>query len=238
MSAPVVAVLHNLERHFLGHARPALEAAGVALDERRLRDGDPLPDLREVDGIVALGGEQSALDADSDPLLRAEAHLLREATQQGVPMLGVCLGGQLLAHALGGRVRRLPRRHVAWTRLEMLPAATGDPVLGALPAGAAGLHWNEDGFDLPDGVTELLRSPAGSGEAFRASELAWGVQFHPEVDEAALEGWYEDWYPALDQAGVTEDAARAADRRHLGGQRALSDAIFGGFGRVVATARG
>ena len=233
MSRPVVAVLHHLERSFLGHAEAPLLAAGVALDERRLREGDGLPRLDEVDGIVSLGGEQNALD----PGLAEEAALLREATERGVPVLGVCLGAQLLAHALGGSVCRLPRRHVAWLPLEPLPAAAGDPVLGALPPGAAGLHWNEDGFDLPAAATELLRSPAGSGEAFRAGERSWGVQFHPELDDAALESWYEDWYGALAQAGVAEEDARAADREHLPGQRPLSEAIFGGFGRVVTEAR-
>jgi GMP synthase (glutamine-hydrolysing) len=164
--------------------------------------------------------------------------LLREANAAGVPVLGVCLGAQLLAHALGAPVRRLPRRMVTWAPLEALPAADGDPVLGGLPPGAAALHWNEDGFELPAGAIELLRSPAGSVEGFRAGERAWGVQFHAEVDEAALEHWYVDWAEPLDQAGVEEQAARAADREHLGGQRALSEAIFGGFARVVADGRG
>jgi len=230
MPQPVVAVLHHLERSFLGHAGPALEAAGVRIDERRLRAGDPLPALGEVDGIVSLGGEQNALD----PGLAPEAALLRAATERGVPVLGVCLGAQLLAHALGGRVRTLDRRHVEWIPLRALPAAAGDPVLGALPPGAAGIHWNEDGFDLPADAVELLQSPAGSGEGFRAGERSWGVQFHPELDAEALEGWYEDWYSALAQAGVSEADARAADARHLPGQRVLSAAIFGGFGRVVA----
>ena len=232
MAKPVVAVLHHLERSFLGHAGPPLLAAGVVLDERRLRDGDGLPGLAEVDGILSLGGEQNALD----PGLAAEAALLREATERGVPVLGVCLGAQLLAHALGGAVRQLPRRHVAWLALEPLPAAAGDPLLGDLPPGAAGLHWNEDGFDVPARATELLRSPAGSGEAFRAGESSWGVQFHAELDEPALEEWYEDWHDALDQAGVAEEDARAADREHMPGQRALSEAVFGGFGRVVTRA--
>jgi GMP synthase (glutamine-hydrolysing) len=230
MEAPVVAVIHHLERPFLGHAGPALRAAGVRLDERRVRDGDPLPRLGEVDAIVALGGEQNALD----PALAAEAALLREATERDVPVLGICLGAQLLARALGAEVRRLPHRHLAWRPLERLPAADGDPVLGALPDGAAGVHWNEDGFDVPPGAVELLRSPAGSGEGFRAARRAWGVQFHPELDEPALEDWYEHWPYAPGEAGITEAAARAADREHMPGQAALSEAIFGGFARVVA----
>ena len=230
MEKPVVAVIHHLERPFLGHAGPALEAAGVRLDERRLRDGDPLPPLDEIDGIVALGGEQNALD----PALADEVALLRAATEQDVPVLGICLGAQLLARALGGEVRRLPRRHLAWPVLESTAAANGDPVLGALPAGAAGVHWNEDGFTLPPGAVELLRSPGGSGEGFRVGRRSWGVQFHPELDEPALERWYEDWYAALAEAGVTEAEARAADREHMPGQAALSEAIFGGFARVVA----
>ena len=230
MAAPVIAVIHHLERPFLGHAGAALRGAGARLDERHLRDGDPLPELGEVDGIVSLGGEQNALD----PALAAEAELLREATAGGVPVLGVCLGAQLLAHALGGEVRRLPRRHVAWPALEPLPAAAGDPVLGALPPGAAGVHWNEDGFTPPPGAVELLRPPRGSGEGFRAGPSSWGVQFHPELDEPALEGWYEDWQAALAEGGVTEAQARAADRLHMPGQRALSEAIFGGFARVAA----
>jgi GMP synthase (glutamine-hydrolysing) len=100
------------------------------------------------------------------------------------------------------------------------------------------VHWNEDGFSLPAGAVELLRSPAGTGEGFRVGDRAWGVQFHPELDEDALEHWYANWHYALGEAGVSEEAARAADREHMPRQRALSDAIFGGFARVVASARG
>jgi GMP synthase (glutamine-hydrolysing) len=236
---PTIACLHNLEAAFLGHAGAALRAAGADLDERFVRAGDPLPGLSEVDGIVAFGGEQSVRDIAADPALSAEGALLREAVEREVPVLGVCLGAQLLAHVLGGSVRRLPRRMVAWAPLEPLPAAAGDPVLSATPAGAAGLHWNEDGFEPPPGAVELLRRPGESAEAFRFGRCAWGVQFHAEVDEQALEGWYRDWgADALPQAAVTEAAARAADAPRLPAQRALSEALFGGFARVVAaTAR-
>jgi GMP synthase (glutamine-hydrolysing) len=230
----IVAVLHNLTDAFTGHGGPALCAAGVELDERRLLHGDALPAVTEADGIVALGGDQSVRDNAESPLLQAEAELLREAIERGVPVLGVCLGAQLLAHTLGGSVARLPKRMVAWAPIEPLPAAAGDPVLGALPAGAMALHWNEDGFEPPPGAVELLRRPRGTGEGFRYGDSAWGVQFHPEVDPENLEGWYRTGYQELSEAGVTEKEARAADALHLAGQRALSEALFGGFARVVA----
>ena len=87
-------------------------------------------------------------------------------------------------------------------------------------------------------ATFPIGEPAGTGEGFRAGECSWGVQFHPELDAAALDEWYVDWHLALAQANVEEPAARAADREHLPGQRALSEAIFGGFARVAATAVG
>jgi len=237
MAAPVIACLHNLERAFAGHTAAAIRAAGADLDERRLRHGDPLPALAEVDGIVALGGERSVTAIAHDPVLTAQAALLHDAVERGLPVLGVCLGGQLLAHALGGRVSRLPRRMVAWTPLEPLPAASDDPLFGSLPPGAAALHWNEDCLEPPSDAIELVRRPGTGGEAFRFGPCAWGVQFHPEVDADALDGWYRDWPHALAAAGVDEQAARAADARHLPGQRALSAALFGGFARVVAARR-
>jgi len=232
--APVIGVLHNLDRDFTGHAGTAIRAAGVELDERRLTAGDPLPSLAEIDGVLSFGGDQSVTRIEDDPLLLAEATYLREAVEAGLPAFGVCLGAQLLAHALGGSVTPLPRRMVVWAPITPLDAADGDPLMGALPEGARALHWNEDGFEPPDGAVELLARAGAGAEAFRYGDRAWGVQFHPEVDPPSLEGWYEDGYQELSEAGVTEDQARAADAEHLDGQAALSEALFGGFARVVA----
>ena len=91
-----------------------------------------------------------------------------------------------------------------------------DPVLGAIPPGAHALHWNEDGFEPPPGAVEVLERPRGGrAEGFRIGRLAWGVQFHPEVDDTALDGWYAEWGEVLAPAGVTEAGSRAADARHL-----------------------
>jgi GMP synthase (glutamine-hydrolysing) len=233
---PVVGVLHNLKHPFTGHAGTALRAAGVELDERRLLAGDPLPSADEADGLLVLGGDQSVRDIARDPLLAAEAELLRDAVQAGVPVFGVCLGAQLLAHALGGSVARLPQRIVEWAPIAVLDAAAGDPVAGALPDGAVALHWNEDGFEPPPGAIELLGRVSAGAEAFRFGDVAWGVQFHPEVHPEGLESWYAEGGRELAEAGVPEETARRADAEHLPAQLALSTALFGGFGRVV-TAR-
>jgi GMP synthase-like glutamine amidotransferase len=168
------------------------------------------------------------------PWLREETLLLQRLLDQHVPVLGVCLGAQLLAHALGGSVDRLPKRMVEWAPVTALEAAAGDPVFGALPEGAMALPWNEDGFEPPAGAVETLARVGAGAEAFRYGDRAWGVQFHPEVDAAGLEGWYAEGGRELAQAGVSEEEARLADAEHLPAQLALSTALFGGFARVVA----
>jgi GMP synthase (glutamine-hydrolysing) len=231
-----VYVLHHLDDKFLGGAAEPLRAAGLEVVERDLKRGDALPGLGEADAILSLGGDQSVREIESYDYLMAEAELLRQEAERGTPILGVCLGGQLLSHALGGTVDRLSRRVVQWAEVQKLPAADGDPVIGVLPDPVYALHWNEDGFSVPPGAVELLSRATDAGEAFRWGESAWGIQFHPEADADALEGWYSDpiW---LEEAGVAQEAAREADRVHLPGQRATAEGIFGGFASYVARRR-
>jgi GMP synthase (glutamine-hydrolysing) len=216
----MIAVIHHLAQPFLGHA-----AAPLGPVEEHF---GTLPNLETTDAIVSLGGEQAAWD----PALDDEAELLREAVAREIPVLGVCLGAQLLSRAHGGENMRLPRRLVTWAPIKVSDRT--DPVLGGIPDDAHALHWNEDGSEPPPGAVEILERPRGGrAEGFRLGRLAWGVQFHPEVDDAALEGWYAEWGSVLEPAGVTEAGARSADARHLPGQAALSAAIFGAFARLV-----
>src|SRR4051812_13919846 len=168
-----IGVIHHLAQAFLGNAAAPL--APFELDERFR--GDPLFALDEVDAIVSFGGEQSVLAPEP---LETEAALLRSAVAADVPVLGVCLGAQLLAHALGGRVFRRPQRFVHWLPLEVLDPA--DPLLGSLPAGARALHWNEDGFEPPPGAGELLRRPGDPRAQALRPGSARGIPFPPPGD--------------------------------------------------------
>lgn len=217
---PRIAVIHHLQQPFLGHA-----AAPLGPVEEHF-DGE-LPDLDGLDGLVSFGGEQAAWD----PALEPEVALIAEVVARGIPFLGVCLGAQLLARATGGENLRLPRRFVSW---EPLTVIADDPVLGAIPPGAHALHFNQDGFEPPAGAVEVYARPdGGRGEGFRVGRAAWGVQFHPEVDQPALDGWYAAWPDSVTEAGTTEEAARAADALHMPHQPALAAALFGGFARAV-----
>ena len=227
-----IAVLHHLERPFLGHVA-GLRDAGATLDERDLRRGDPLPALDEVDGIVTLGGEQSVRELARYDYLVAETALLREAVARELPVLGICLGSQLLAHALGGSVRRASRRSVEWRSLRPTEEGATDPLVSALDLPVPALHWNEDVFSLPPGAVELLEAPGEGVEAFRAGARAWGFQFHPDADAANLNSWYAhaEW---IEEAGLSEAQARAADDAHMERQSASSRALFEAFAREVA----
>src|SRR4051812_35569210 len=112
---PTIAVLHNLDRPFLGHVEAPLREAGLDLEERNLRHGDPLPDLAEVDGVIVLGSDASVAD-DADGY-DDQLAFLRAAVEHGTPVLGICFGGQLLARALGGEVRHAGRV-AGWRELE------------------------------------------------------------------------------------------------------------------------
>ena len=230
----VVAVLHHLEEPFTGFAGAALRNAGLELDERNLVAGDPLPRLGEADGILTLGGRQSARELDRHDYLKAEAELLREAVDAGVPVFGACLGGQMLARALGAEVRRMPRRMIAWREAPLLPAASDDPVFSAWPPASRTLHWHEDELDLPPGAVELMQRAGPGVEAFRHGDCAWGIQFHPETDAAAFERWCATAErEELEEAGVTVDGLRAAGEAHMAEQEHAALRLFGAFGAVV-----
>jgi GMP synthase-like glutamine amidotransferase len=227
-SLPVLLVIHHLEHPFLGHAEIPLREAGLELDQRFRRRGDELPALSEVDGVLVFGGEQSAVDTDGDAVLGPEAALLRDAVSAELPVLGICLGGQLLAHALGGTVRH-EGRLVGWRDLERTAAGREDALFGGLDDPVPALHFNEDVFDAPPGAV-VLAGPAPSGTAaFRAGPRAWGVQYHPDADGEVLDRWMRDYaheIPDLD--GLRRDTAERLDA-----QARASAILFGAFVRIV-----
>jgi GMP synthase (glutamine-hydrolysing) len=150
--------------------------------------GDPLPSLDEFDGVIAMGGPMSATDLEAHPGLRAECELLAEAVDRQIPVLGICLGAQLLARALGAEVRPGRRAEIGFASIRVTDP--DDPLIGALAPEATVLHWHGDVFDLPEGARSLAHSAATEHQAFRYGN-AWGLLFHPEADAAMVEAWLQ-----------------------------------------------
>jgi GMP synthase (glutamine-hydrolysing) len=146
----------------------------------------PLPPHGEVAGAVVMGGPMNVDEVERFPGLAAEREWLAEAARLGMPLLGICLGAQLLARALGAAVRPGERGEIGFAPVEVHDP--GDPVLGALAPSTSVLHWHGDLFELPEGATPLASSALTEHQAFRRGN-AWGVLFHPEADLALLEAW-------------------------------------------------
>ena len=158
--------------------------------------GEPVPTrLDGADGLVVLGGVMDADETDDYPHLLATMDLLRDAADREVPALGICLGAQLAAAALGGRAYPGPAgEELGWTKVELTEAGRADPVTGALTEPAELFEWHHDTFDPPPGATLLASGAVYPSQAFRLGSVV-AVQFHPEVDGPLLRGWWSGTTP-------------------------------------------
>jgi GMP synthase (glutamine-hydrolysing) len=170
----------------------------------------PLPDPGAFDGAIALGG---SLDT-YDPRLLETRRWIRNGVLRGLPFLGVCLGGQLLASALGARVKRQARPELGVHDVYLTDAARRDPLFSGLPGRLAVFGWHQDRFELPPGALPLAGSIACAYEAFRFDAAAYGLQFQPEVRAGDVASWARvpGYRNLLATAGVTPD--------HLAGELA------------------
>ena len=209
----------------------ALERAGVAIDLIRPYRGDAVPaDLGAHRGLVVMGGPMSAASDDGFPSRGAELALMRDAVARGVPTLGVCLGAQLLAVAAGGAIRRGPVPEIGWGPVRLEAGAERDPLLAGIGGPLGVLHWHGETFDLPEGATHLARSDIYANQGFRVGPSAWGLQFHIEVDLAAVEGFMAAFgHEAPAGSAIAEDAPRELAR-----SEAERRTIMERFARVVA----
>jgi GMP synthase (glutamine-hydrolysing) len=186
-----------------------LVEAGVTLDVRRPHAGDTLPeDLHEHAGMLVLGGSMGADDDADHDWLTPTKDLIRLAVETTTPTLGICLGHQLAAVALGGKVARnrggqqIGVLDVGWT-----DAARDDLLLGPLSGPARAVQWNNDVVtELPDGAVVLARTPAGELQAARFAPSVWGVQWHPEAGEEIIRTWAEEDRDQAVERGVDLDA--------------------------------
>jgi GMP synthase (glutamine-hydrolysing) len=198
---------------------------------------EPLPAEPPDVGIV-LGGAVNCHEEEAHPWLREEKSLLGQLLEAGVPILGVCLGAQLLADAAGGEVRRASRPEIGWSDVLLEPAGETDPVTRDLPPRFEAFSWHSYEALPPAGSLALAASDVCT-QAFRLpGRLAWGIQFHAEVDAATAERWIEDYESDADavRVGVDPERMLAEMRPRLPGWNALGTALCRRFLGAVTRA--
>ena len=186
----------------------------------------PAPSVEDVDALMIFGGSMHVDQNDEHRWMDPEKQFIRDALVHGTPMLGVCLGSQLLAEAAGARPHRMKEPEIGWYEVEITDAGAADPVVGPLAPSAELFEWHHYAAPLPPGGVELARTPL-SVQAFRIEgKPAWGLQFHAEVTRENLFGWLDGWEEAeAAQTSFDPDAIRAASERRIEGQNEVGRGI-------------
>jgi GMP synthase (glutamine-hydrolysing) len=203
----------------------AIRESGASLDEWHLGERpEPPADPLGYDAVFTLGGSMNVDEEDRHGWLAAERALLGELIERRVPLLGLCLGGQMIAAAAGAQPRRARQPEIGWFGVEVLPEGREDPLLGPLAPRFEAFEWHSCEFPLPPGAVPLARSELCL-QAFRVGEAAWGLQFHPEVTGSFVREW-------IAEHRSDPDAVRLElDWKALGAESAEKIAAFNELGR-------
>lgn len=219
----------------LGVLDPMLRRAGFRIRYLNFfRNPAAQPDVGRYQGLIVLGGPMHADQTAAYPHLLTEIAAIREAVRLEIPVLGVCLGAQLLAAALGAAVRPNPVREIGWYRLRCPPGAAADPLCRHLLGEPYVFQWHAYTFDLPEGAVHLAATDTCANQAFRFGNRAYGLQFHLEADEAQIRRWLHiPAYRAELDAHRAEEIERETPQR-MRAAAALSERVFGQFIELFA----
>jgi GMP synthase-like glutamine amidotransferase len=213
-----VLVIQNYEGTGLGQLGDALAERGIEADIRRAYAGEAFPDTLEHDGLIILGGGQNALDDEGSPYFPRLLKLAKEAAHAGRAVLGICLGAQLLARALGSENLVGKTSEFGWCAVRLTPEGGEDPVLGKLPGEFPIFEWHDDTFILPRGASRLAGNDATHNQAFRFGKAAYGIQFHFEADRELVREWSSAFADVIERRQPGWEARHESEAKRLGVQ--------------------
>ncbi len=233
-------VVQHVPYEPLGTLDPLLKKLGFRIRYANFsRDPHQRPSLDGYSAIVVLGGPMNADDYDNYPHLQAEVELIRDALERDILILGICLGAQLLARALGGVVHADGGREIGWHQVNVNEHGLDDPVLSSFGQQNQVFQWHDDIIELPSSAVCLAGSDTCPVQAFRHGSTAYGFQFHLEADAPLIERWLQtpDHQGVFAEGAADPDEIRARIPSSIDDLMQLSDLTFGRWAELAGTRR-
>jgi GMP synthase (glutamine-hydrolysing) len=231
---PKLLVVQHVAYEILGTLDPLLRSYGFRIRYVNFgRHPEASPRIDGYHGLVVIGGPMNVDQSDVYPHIETEMRLIRDALDREIPILGVCLGAQLLARVLGAEVRKSAEKEIGWYDVHATDEGLRDPLLRHLGEGQKIYQWHGDTFDIPEGAVHLARSKACRNQAFRWGDRSYGLQFHLEVDSSMISRWLS--VPlmrdeiAQEEGRICEHVIRSETEAHGKNLEELSDRVFTGF---------
>jgi GMP synthase (glutamine-hydrolysing) len=226
-----MAKIYILQHHpveSLANIADALEGAALAWQYVRVDEGQPVPaSMKGAGGLIVMGGPASVYQTDRYPWLRDEMRLIEDAMKSNLPVLGVCLGAQILAAALGAKVERNPNgKEIGWHPIRLSDAAKDDRLMRGLPATMTPFHWHGDIFELPRGAISLASSDKTPCQAFRHGDKAYALQFHLEVTRESVAAMADAFAKDLLRENIPADRMIAQAAEYLQPLEKISETVF------------
>jgi GMP synthase (glutamine-hydrolysing) len=185
-----VLVFQHVSNEILGTLNPLLKERGLRM---RYVNFDRYPDVKpcidKYNGLIVLGGAMGVYEADKYTHIKVEMKIIEDALKKGMPVLGICLGSQILAHVLGANVRKHQEKEIGWYNVHLTEKGQADPLLSHFKKTEKIFQLHGDTFDIPKTAEHLAYSELCQGQAFRYGKNAYGLQFHLEADKAMIQRW-------------------------------------------------
>jgi GMP synthase (glutamine-hydrolysing) len=226
-----MAKIYVLQHHpveNLGSIADALEGAALAWQYVHVNDGQPVPaSMKGAGGLIVMGGPMGVYQTDRYPWLRDEMRLIEDAVKLNLPVLGVCLGAQILAAALGAKIERNPNgKEIGWHPIRLSDSAKDDRLMSGLPATMTPFHWHGDIFELPPGAVSLASSDKTPCQAFRHGDKTYGFQFHFEATRDGVAAMAEAFAKDLVRENISADQMIAQAAELVPSLEKISDEVF------------
>lgn len=233
MTQPRLLVIQHNWDDSLNELGGPLVAAGLRIDTWcTFQSDDPPEPLDRFHGLLSLGGTDSVSDEANQRWIRNECALTERALADGVPILGVCFGAQMLARAAGGEIVLAPEPEIGWHLVDMDPTAAADPLFDGCGPQFHAFQFHYDTFTVPDGAV-VYGTGNNMPQAFRVGSCAWGVQFHVEANPALIHAWMASFTSSMTACGVDFDQIRAFTASYWREYRRLSEHVAGAFAANV-----